>query len=142
MAEQVVDSRGKPRVQTVNDEPSKTVQSQAHLADMSYIMERYGATGIIDGLNQTEMQFADVSEHTDYAQLMRTVAAAEEQFMKLPSKVREEFNHDVAKWLDAAHDAEKRQALVDAGVIDDVEGSPPDPETGPAGSPEPAVPAE
>lgn len=123
MTEQL-DYRGKPRApyQTVNEMESRTIQSDAPKADIQKIIDSYRRVGIVEHLNQTEARFADVSEHDDYAQLMRTVRQAEVEFMKLPSKVREEFNHDVSAWLDAAHDVEKRDALVEEGVIEAPEG--------------------
>lgn len=110
-----VDYRGRPRkkYQTVNDLPSLTIQSDAHQADIQEILKQYGVGGLMAAnLAATDAQFMDVSEHTDYAELMRTVKAAESEFMKLPSKVREEFDHDVAKWLDAAHDQDKEDAII------------------------------
>ncbi len=110
------DSRGRKRVQTVNNEPSQTVQSDSHLADIQNILARFGAGGI-EALDETELQFGDVSEFTDLRDALDQARIAEVQFLKLPSKVREIFNHDVAVWLDTAHDEEKRDALVEAGFI-------------------------
>ncbi len=113
-----VDSRGKDRVQTVNTDPSETVQSDAHLADIQNILKSYGATGM-EMLDETQMMFADVTSFTDLADAMNQARLAEVEFLKLPSKVREIFDHDVAVWLDSAHDEEKRDALVEAGFIKD-----------------------
>jgi len=112
-----VDSRGKNRVQTVNTEPSMTVQSDAHLADIQQILTKYGATGQ-ESLDDVAMNFADVSEFGDYHDVMMEVRLAEETFMKLPSKVREIFGHNVETWLDSAHDEDKRDALVQAGFLE------------------------
>ncbi len=118
MDEQLVveqlDYRGKPRskYQTFNEEPSQTVQSDAVNADIQTILRKHGVTGIVEHLAKTEAQFADVSEFGDYADIMRHVKEAEGEFMNLPSKVRAEFDHDVAKWLDTAHDQDKEDALV------------------------------
>ncbi len=112
-----IDSRGRERVQTINDEPSMTVQSDAHLADVQNILNSYGQTGM-DTLDEAALSFRDVSEFTDLADAMNQAAAAEVEFMKLPSKVREVFEHDVAVWLDTAHDEDKRDALVEAGFLE------------------------
>lgn len=111
-----LDYRGKPRsqYQTVNDEPSKTVQSDAHRADIREILKKYDQVGIVDHLAKVDAQFMDVTAFNDYADLMRHVQTAESQFMELPSKIREMFDHDVAKWLDAAHDQEKLDEVVEA----------------------------
>lgn len=128
-----VDSMGRARVQTINDDPSETVQSDAHLADMNIIMRRFSQEGMAD-LDEADLQFRDVSEFTDLADALNQAREAEVLFMKLPSKVREVFNHDVAVWLDTAHDDDKRDALVAAGFLKVV-----DVET-PAKDPEPIVP--
>ncbi len=123
-----VDYRGKPRslYQTVNDAPSMTVQSDKDAADITKILDKYKQVGIIDNLNMAEAMFKDVTEFQDFADVMRHAKLAEAEFMKLPSKVREIFGHDVATWLDTAHDEEKRDALVAAGVIEEtpVDGAP------------------
>ncbi len=112
----LVDSKGRDRVQTVNNEPSMTVQSDAHLADMNTIMESFAAGGL-QALDEADLMFRDVSEFTDLRDALDQAREAEVEFMKLPSKVREVFEHDVAVWLDTAHDADKRQALVTAGFL-------------------------
>ncbi len=113
-----VDSRGKPRVQTINTDPSMTVQSDAHLADIQNILKSFGQEGMAM-LDEAELQFKDVSEFTDLRDALDQARIAEVQFMKLPSKVREIFQHDVAVWLDTAHDEDKRNELVQAGYLKD-----------------------
>ncbi len=114
----VEDSRGNDRVQTVNDEPSETIQSDAHMAEINNIMASFGAGGM-EMLDEADLMFADVSEFTDLQDAMNQAKHAEVEFMKLPSKVREIFDHDVAVWLDSAHDPEKRDALIAGGWIND-----------------------
>lgn len=113
-----VDSRGKERVQTEYLEESQTVQSDGDRADITKILGQYRQVGIVDNLNMAEAQFADISEFTDFADAIRHAREAEDEFMKLPSKVREIFKHDVGEWLDTAHDEDKRDALVQAGIIE------------------------
>lgn len=111
----LLDSRGKARVQTVFEDESKTVQSDAHLADIRQILGAFGVQGIdvLEHLQLTEEDFFDVDEFDDFADVMRHVTVANEEFMKLPAFIREIFNHDPAVWLDHAHDKEKRDALVE-----------------------------
>lgn len=135
-----VDSRGKPRVQTINEDPSETVQSDAHLADITNIMQSYLQQGR-ELLDDTALQFADVSEFTDLADAIQQTREAEVQFMKLPSKVRKIFDHDVAVWLDSAHDEEKRDALVAAGFLEAPEPVVVEPVVPEGGEPTPVEPA-
>lgn len=119
------DARGKKRSRfwTICDDESKTVQSDAHLADIQEILKSYGVTGMQTSLDAAEDQFMDVSEFTDYADMMVNVRRATVEFMKLPSKIREKFNHDVFQWLDTAHD--ERRAVVRSQTERD--GDPPKP---------------
>jgi len=103
--------RRKPRVQTVNTLPSKTVQSDVFRSEIRHVLAKYKQVGIIEHLRSVDLQFRDVSEFSDFADLMFQSKEAEKVFLKLPSKVREVFDHDVAKWLDAAHDPEKVEAV-------------------------------
>ncbi len=119
-----LDYRGKPRVQTLNKEPSETVQSDAHLADITTILSKFGQQGM-EMLDETALVYADVSEFSDFHDVMLQVREADVAFLKLPSKVREIFGHDVAVWLDTAHDEDKRDALVAAGFLKLVEVDPP-----------------
>lgn len=107
----VREDTGRKRVQTVNTEPSMTVQSDEVRADIREILKRYNALGIVDHMAQVDRVFRDVSEFQDFADMMQQTKVAEAEFMKLPSKLREVFDHDVMKWLDAAHDPEKLEAL-------------------------------
>ncbi len=108
--------QGAPRVITKNDQPSETIVSDAHLADINNIMRTFARDGV-GILDEAVLQFGDVSDFTDLADALNQARKAEVEFLKLPSKVREVFNHDVAQWLDTAHDADKRQALVEKGFL-------------------------
>lgn len=100
----LIDDDGRKRVQTVNDDEDRTVQSDVERAEIRNILAKYEATGIIDHMRAVDLQFRDVTEFTDLSDAMQQAKAAENEFMALPSKLREVFDHDVTKWLDAAHD--------------------------------------
>lgn len=117
----VREDTGRRRVQTMNTEPSMTVQSDRDRSEIREILRRYRATGVADSLNRAQLTFRDVTAFEDFSDLMRQNVVAQGEFMKLPSKVREVFGHDVANWLDAANDGldEVQTArLVKLGVLD------------------------
>ncbi len=118
-----LDSRGNKRNKywSENEGPSETIQSHAAQGNIQEILKRYKQVGIVENLNQAQAQFLDVTAFDDFADVMRQAGEAQQKFMELPSKVREIFNHDVAEWLDTAHDDDKRAALVAAGWIEDPE---------------------
>lgn len=109
---------GSLRVQTVNEDEDMARQSFKDSCDINHILRGYNQTGIITHLNKAQAQFADVSEMTDYADALMVVREAEGLFMSLPAQVRKVFDHDPAKFLDAAHDPEKRDLLVQAGLLE------------------------
>ncbi len=126
-----LDARGKARSQfqtSFEGQESMTVQSDAQEADIVHILRKYAQVGLVDNLNMAEAMFKDISEFTDFADAMRHASEAESEFLRLPSKVREIFDHDVANWLDAAHDDDKRDLLREAGIIMDGKGSEEPPE--------------
>lgn len=126
-SENVRDHLGRETIRTsFEGEETLTVQSEAQQADIGFILGQYKAVGIVSNLNTAEARFADISEMTDYADAMLMAKEAETEFLKLPSKMREIFGHDVGNWLDTAHDKDKRDALVAAGFIE----APDDPATG------------
>lgn len=132
---QVVEVRpnGRKRVLTVNTMESRTVQTERDRADIRKIVQAYERTGVLVNMAKVDLAYRDVSEFTDFVDLMQAAKDAETAFLKLPSKVREVFNHDVAAWLDSAHDGlSERQVtqLTKLGVLEQVED-----EAKPSGSP-------
>ncbi len=130
-----VRENGTKRVQTQNLSESRTIQSDVTRSEIKNILAKYEATGIVDHLRNVDLQFRDISEFSDLADALRQAKEAELEFLRLPSKLREVFNGDVAEWLDAAHDPEKIEALrpqlEELGVLDPLPSTPP---------PAPAVP--
>jgi len=124
-------TRRKPRVQTINELPSKTVQGEAHRSEIRAILAKYKATGVVDHLRDVDLQFRDVSEFEDFADLMRQSSEAEAAFMRLPSKLREVFDHDHHVWLDYAHSPERleelRPQLENLGIMEPLPPPPPPP---------------
>lgn len=99
-------------------ENDRTKQSFLQEVDINRIIDKYDNTGIITHLNRAEARYEDVSDLTDFYDAMETVRRANVEFMKLPAHVRKIFDNDPAKFLDAAHDPEKRDKLAEAGLID------------------------
>lgn len=108
---------GRVRVRSVNDQPEVTKQSFREECDINNIIRQFQRTGVVRHLNEARASFADISELGDFHDAIALVELASESFMELPAKVRKVFDHDPAKFLDAAHDPEKRYLLEAAGLI-------------------------
>jgi len=137
--ETIREENGRRRVQTLNDMASETQQNQADQADIKKILQRYAAAGVPVNMANVDLQFRDVTEFQDFSDLMEASRLAKESFMRLPSKVREVFDHDVSKWLDAAHDPEKLDELAPRlrklGVLEEIDPTPrPEPTPDPPAS--------
>ena len=143
---QVISTRpetGRKRVQTQNLSESRTVQSDRHKASIHSILAQYEATGILPHLNSTDLQFRDVTEFSDFAELRRESKRAEQAFNALPAKIRDAFDHSHDKWLDAAHDgidpdSELARKLTKIGVLESstpTQSSEPAPTSSPSPSP-------
>lgn len=137
--EVVDDGRRKPRTRTLNELPSETVQAEKDQADIRKIIQTYERNGVLINPSRVDLTFRDVTEFSDFADLMLQSKAAETEFMRLPSKVREVFDHSVAKWLDAAHDPEKlaalRPRLETLGVLEPIPEPPREPSAAPVEPP-------
>lgn len=131
--------RRKPRVQTVNTMESRTVQSDVHDSDIKHIVQKFRATGGLINPRDVQLAFRDVTAFEDFHDVIQHARAAEAKFMQLPSKVREVFDHDVSKWLDAAHDPDKledlRPRLEKLGVLEPVVAPEPPPAAPPVVTP-------
>ena len=116
------DSRGRERVQTVNDMPEKTIQSDYNNSEIHAVLKRFPGVSIQGHLAEVDAQFLDVTElPEDYRAVFQYTAMAEEKFMQLPSQLREVFDHNVAEWLDAAHDGltdSHREQLINLGYME------------------------
>jgi len=122
-----VDARGRERVQTHFPDESQTIQSDRP-PSITEMLKDFGVLRMTNMLDETELVFADVSEFTDFADVMNHVKEAERTFLKLPPQVRARFDHDVRTWLDSAH-AERRERRT----------PPPREERSREGDPDPAV---
>lgn len=75
------------------------IQSHADSVDIKTIMTRY-QLGDESVLNKKQGQFIDVSDMpTNFADIMKTVITAENNFNSLPMEVRREYNYSPAEYI-------------------------------------------
>jgi phage internal scaffolding protein len=97
---------------------SLTRQSEAKSADINHIVAKAKRTGYLPIVNHGE-SIPEVTGQT-FHEAMNVVAAAKQQFMELPSDVRQEFDNDPAKLLDCLHSdkEEDKNRLIELGVVE------------------------
>ncbi len=104
----------------VFDEPSLTDQSQYKDTDINNIVRRYQVTGLLDSPGSVPfetLQYGDATLLPDYQTALDLVNNVQSEFSTLPSEVREKFEHDPMKLLEALQDPTKKEMLQDIGLL-------------------------
>lgn len=118
------------------DEPSRTKQAFREECDINTIVQRAKKGMVITNLNTREKRYGDISQIPDYRTAIDTVMRANGLFMALPSKTRERFSNDPAKYLEFVQDPENTDECIRLGLMTKKEASP----GAVSGSPGPASP--
>lgn len=128
------------------DGQGRTHQEFREKVNINAIIKRWRSTGELVHVRRGQAMYGDFTDAPDYRQAVEKVMEAEEQFMKLPSAVRNLCKNDPALFMEALGNEEQLELLEKAGLVIDrpaVEKGPespqpiPDP-TPPVPEPEPA----
>lgn len=102
---------------TIKDQgKSLTVQSMSEDADINVLMHRFGVTGKMPESVRLP-EYGDYSEVTDYRSALDAIREAERDFMRLPAKVRAEFDNDPQKLLQFVMDDGNMARAVELGLM-------------------------
>lgn len=96
---------------------SRTEQSHKEECDINQILSKYIKTGVLAHQKQYAPQYGDYSS-TDFHEAQNIIATAMSMFQELPSKVRNHFENDPAKFLDFASDENNNEAMAMMGLTD------------------------
>lgn len=123
------------RVQVVFDpeDPLSVSRTQQHFkkeVDLNRMMEKYQKTGLLPVPVDRKPFYGDFTEVEDFHGLQIKLAAAQAEFMRLPSFIRSRFNNDPHQLLEflsnASNDAEAvKLGLKEAPRAQPVEGEAP-----------------
>jgi len=97
------------------DDPSLTQQQFAEEADINTIVDRFMKSGVMP-TPSVMPQFADYEGVFDFQTAMNVVKAADENFMRLDSKVRARFNNSPQQFLEFFSNAENTDEAVRLGL--------------------------
>lgn len=100
---------------TRNTEESMTQQSDLHDSDINVILKKYGVGGQLPGVIQPGI-YGDFSEVTDYRTAVDMIRAADEAFLEIPAKVREEFGNDPARFMEFAQNPDNLDKMREYGL--------------------------
>lgn len=100
------------KVVTINDQPTKTDQTQKEQCDVKNIMKKYG-NKLSNVIPPSKGIYADISELPTYQQSLHIIRDAQNSFMSLPSHVRKKFDNDPGQMMsflaDSKNDEEARK---------------------------------
>lgn len=107
---------GSRRVYTVNEEPSKTDQSQTEQSDVNYIIGQYKKTGQLTHLARKQGVYADVSQIPDLQESLAQVELANTAFASLPSEVRQRFQNSPVQMIEFLQDPSNDEEAIRLGL--------------------------
>ncbi|QXP08036.1 MAG: internal scaffolding protein [Arizlama microvirus] len=100
----------------VNNEPSKTKQAFKDESDMNNILKKYAATGALPLNIKENPVYGDYSSVPDYQTALNTIQKAEQQFLGLPSELRDRLQNDPSLFLDYVNDPKNSDELIKYGL--------------------------
>lgn len=107
---------GNVRVPFSTKGESLTQQSFAEDAKIQNIVKKYDSQGFFDTINRNPAQYHDFSEVTDLQNAMEKIDEAHENFMTIPSTIRERFHNNAHEFYQFASDQNNFDELIDMGL--------------------------
>lgn len=108
---------GRVRVFTQNDLPTLTKQEFKEQCDINHIIAKYRKTGELPIARKNGV-FADVSNITDYHDMVGKIQNAQNAFMYLPADLRARFNNDPGALLSFLQDPTNLQEAIKLGLVE------------------------
>jgi len=97
-------------------ETDRTQQEFADECDINNIIARFDKTGILDFVNKHQPQYGDVTG-LDFLEMQNQIVQAKNMFADLPSRIRDRFSNDPAKFLDFFNDPENAHEAARLGLL-------------------------
>ncbi len=105
------------RVQHPGGGEQMTKQSMQAETDVNAIMARYMQTGTLTHLSDKKPSYGYFADAQDYLTAVNRVMDAHDQFQELPAEIRAHVNNSPAEFLEMVYDPERKQELVDLGLL-------------------------
>lgn len=108
---------GTIHVQTVNNEPTMTIQSERESCDINKIVAQHLRTGIMTNVRTSPLEYGDFNGTDDYATAQMRIQEADEAFMSLPAELRFRFKNDPAQLIEFLNDENNRAEAIELGLV-------------------------
>lgn len=105
------------------DENGEQAQGRTHQefkdeCDVNLIIPKYDRTGLLTHLNEAVAQYGDYSEVNEFQESMNLVITATENFMQIPSNIRQMFNNDPGQFFEFATDPKNNEKMIELGLAE------------------------
>lgn len=97
------------------DDPTLAQQQFKDECDINVILEKFAITGHLP-IVSTQPMSGDFTGIGDYHEAVLALQEAQDNFMALPSKVRERFNNDPAQFVDFCVDPKNIESVRELGL--------------------------
>lgn len=99
--------------------PSMTQQQFADECDYNTVLHNWQVSGLLTHVNPAAPQYGDLTEvPVDLLSAMDLVNQAKDEFMKLPSKVRQRFGNDPVNFLTFMQDPANVEEALALGLVE------------------------
>lgn len=95
---------------------SRTKSEFKNEVNINTIVRRAQVSGVMPSGNRQPL-YGDFSNSEDYTQAQIRIAQANEEFLRLPSDIREKFANNVSNLLEFIQDPENHEQAVELGLI-------------------------
>lgn len=98
--------------------PSRTIQDQKDECDVNVIIRNYVNTGVLLHTNPNPPVFGDFSQlPADYGEAVALIERSKEEFMMLPSEVRDRFDNNPGNMISFLQDKNNKEEAIKLGLI-------------------------
>lgn len=109
---------GSIRVQTINEQKTRTQQHHKEQCDVNNIIKKYQQTGIITHMARDAGIYSGLAPAESYFDAMKIVLDAKDAFMTLPADVRKKFRNDPQELLSWMQDPKNLEEGVKLGLFE------------------------
>jgi phage internal scaffolding protein len=95
---------------------SLTQQHFAEETEINNILRSHDRNGIIQHIHKGNAIYGDFSNITDFSDALDQIREAQEEFLNIPSKIREQFQNDAGQFFKFASDPSNMDQLVKMGL--------------------------
>jgi phage internal scaffolding protein len=97
---------------------SLTQQHFKEECDIINIIKRHDKNGIIEHVQRGQARYGDFSQVHDYREALDLVRDAQDEFMKIPSDIRKQFDNDPGKFFQFVSNPDNKEELKKMGFIE------------------------